>query len=129
MRFYSLGKRQEQEKCLARLGWLVVLTAAIVSVMPVAAYATGVVVPGTMGATDLTTPWEGPLAALARSFTGPVAMALALLMIVIGVGVLMFGGDLSGWARWVAFALVAAGTLGGAGTIVGALNLEGAVIL
>ena len=109
---------------------LFVLFAAILILLlsPHIANSTGVNVPGVTLNASLPAPWEGPLATLAQSFTGPVAMALALLMIVIGVGVLMFGGDLSGWARWVAFALVAAGTLGGAGTIVNALGMTGAII-
>ena len=119
---------RKQEK---RPGWLIIGTMLMLAVLflPQTACATGVSVPhqGSVGA-GLPAPWEGPLATLAQSFTGPVAMALALLMIVIGVGVLMFGGDLSGWARWVAFALVAAGTLGGAGTIVNALGMTGAII-
>ena len=74
-------------------------------------------------------PWEGPLAALARSFTGPAAKAVALISIVTGLGPLMLGGgDFTGWGRWMAYILVAAGTLGGAGNIVNALGLTGAVV-
>ena len=107
----------------------VLLLAAILTVclLPLMADATGVTV-GTGGTAGLTAPWDEPMSALAGSFTGPVAMALALIMIVVGVGTLMFGGDLAGWARWVAFALVAAGTLGSAGTIVNVLGLTGAIV-
>ena len=121
-------KEQKTRNWVKRISRLCIVTVLAVLLLPFTAYATGVDAGNVSPTSGLTAPWEGPLAALARSFTGPVAMALALIMIVVGVGVLMFGGDLSGWARWVAFALVAAGTLGGAGTIVGALNLTGAVI-
>jgi type IV secretion system protein VirB2 len=73
-------------------------------------------------------PWEGPLTSIASSLTGPVALAISLIMVVVGIGVLMFGGDLAGWARWVAFAALAAGTLGGALNLVNLLGVTGALI-
>ena len=72
--------------------------------------------------------WESALIGIAYSLTGPVALALSLIMVVVGIGVLMFGGDLAGWARWVAFAALAAGTLGGAANLVGLLGVTGAVV-
>jgi len=87
------------------------------------AYAAGAIV-----VTTGPMPWERALSGLAHSMTGPVALALSLIMVVVGVGVLMFGGDLAGWARWVAFACLAAGTLGGAGTMVQTLGVTGTVI-
>jgi type IV secretory pathway VirB2 component (pilin) len=41
-------------------------------------------------------PWEKTLAGIAYSLTGPVALALSLTMVVVGIGVLMFGGDMAG---------------------------------
>jgi len=73
-------------------------------------------------------PWEKALSGIAYSLTGPVALALSLIMVVIGIGVLMFGGDLAGWARWVAFAALAAGTLGGAANLISLLGVTGALI-
>lgn len=73
-------------------------------------------------------PWEKALKGIAYSLTGPVALAISLIMVVIGIGVLMFGGDLAGWARWVAFAALAAGTLGGAANFVAMLGVTGALI-
>ena len=74
-------------------------------------------------------PWEKAIAGIAFSLTGPVAKAISLIMVVVGVGVLMFGGDLAGWARWVAFAAIAAGTLGGAANLISLLGVSGALIL
>lgn len=90
-------------------------------------------VPGVAGATGSGTsigalPWEKALSGIAYSLTGPVALALSLVMVVVGIGVLMFGGDLAGWARWVAFGALAAGTLGGAANLVGLLGVTGALI-
>ena len=73
-------------------------------------------------------PWEKAIAGIAFSLTGPVAKAISLIMVVVGVGVLMFGGDLAGWARWVAFAAIAAGTLGGAANLINLLGVTGALI-
>ena len=73
-------------------------------------------------------PWESTLSGIAYSLTGPVALALSLVMVVVGIGVLMFGGDMAGWARWVAFAALAAGTLGGATNLVAILGVTGALI-
>ncbi|MDR3230132.1 MAG: TrbC/VirB2 family protein [Synergistaceae bacterium] len=73
-------------------------------------------------------PWEKTLSGIAYSLTGPVALALSLVMVVVGVGVLMFGGDMAGWARWVAFAALAAGTLGGAANLIALLGVTGALV-
>jgi type IV secretory pathway VirB2 component (pilin) len=73
-------------------------------------------------------PWEKTLTGIAYSLTGPVALALSLVMVVVGIGVLMFGGDMAGWARWVAFAALAAGTLGGAANLISLLGVTGALV-
>ena len=83
---------------------------------------------GAIGSGSSEMPWEAAINTIANSLTGPVAKALSLIMVVVGVGVLMFGGDLAGWARWVAFAAIAAGTLGGAANLISALGVSGALI-
>ena len=102
------------------LGFLFVTTVLFYCVNIVEATGTG----ASLGAL----PWEKALTGLAASLTGPVAKALSLIMVVVGVGVLMFGGDLAGWARWVAFACLAAGTLGGAANLINMLGVTGALI-
>lgn len=84
---------------------------------------------GSGGGSSKNLPWEDPLKNLAFSLTGPVAQALSLIMVIIGVGILFFGGDLQGWARWVAFAVIAVGTIGGAMPLITALGVTGAVII
>jgi type IV secretory pathway VirB2 component (pilin) len=98
------------------------MTLIILSVLPCVADATGA------GSSIGALPWEKTLSGIAYSLTGPVALALSLIMVVIGIGVLMFGGDLAGWARWVAFAALAAGTLGGAANLISLLGVTGALI-
>jgi type IV secretory pathway VirB2 component (pilin) len=108
----------EQAKFL-RFMALVLLT---LSLLPCVADATGA------GTSIGALPWEKTLSGIAYSLTGPVALALSLIMVVIGIGVLMFGGDLAGWARWVAFAALAAGTLGGAANLISLLGVTGALV-
>ena len=44
-------------------------------------------------------PWEGPLKRIADSLTGPVALAISLIAFVVAGGTLVFGGELSEFAR------------------------------
>jgi type IV secretion system protein VirB2 len=101
---------------------VVLLVLSVLMLTPYAVEAVGAVSSGG------TMPWEGPLTSIASSLTGPVSLAISLIMVVVGIGVLMFGGDLAGWARWVAFAALAAGTLGGALNLVNLLGVTGALI-
>lgn len=94
----------------------------LVLILPYMAAATG------SGSSIGALPWEKALSGIAYSLTGPVALAISLIMVVVGIGVLMFGGDMAGWARWVAFAALAAGTLGGAANLVSLLGVTGALI-
>jgi type IV secretory pathway VirB2 component (pilin) len=101
---------------------LMAVTLIALSLLPCVADATGA------GTSIGALPWEKTLSGIAYSLTGPVALALSLIMVVIGIGVLMFGGDLAGWARWVAFAALAAGTLGGAANLITLLGVTGALL-
>ena len=44
-------------------------------------------------------PWEAPLKKIADSLTGPVALAISLIAFVVAGGTLVFGGELSEFAR------------------------------
>jgi len=44
-------------------------------------------------------PWEDPLKKIADSLTGPVALAISLIAFVVAGGTLVFGGELSEFAR------------------------------
>ena len=114
--------RRKITKEQVRFLMLVTLSLVILCLVPSLADATG------SGTSLGALPWEKALSGIAYSLTGPVALALSLIMVVIGIGVLMFGGDLAGWARWVAFAALAAGTLGGAANLISLLGVTGALI-
>lgn len=63
--------------------------AAVLVAMPDAAHAAG---GGGL-------PWEGPLDKLKDSLTGPVALAISLIAIVIAGATLVFGSEIDGFAR------------------------------
>jgi type IV secretion system protein VirB2 len=44
-------------------------------------------------------PWEQPMDTLRQSLSGPVALAVSIIAIVIAGGMLIFGGELSEFAR------------------------------
>ena len=44
-------------------------------------------------------PWEAPLNSIANSITGPVALAISLIAFTIAGATLVFGGELSEFAR------------------------------
>jgi type IV secretory pathway VirB2 component (pilin) len=110
----------EEEKKRRMFALLIALT--LLAMLPSVVAATGA------GTSIGALPWEKTLSGIAYSLTGPVALALSLVMVVVGIGVLMFGGDMAGWARWVAFAALAAGTLGGAANLISLLGVTGALV-
>ena len=116
--YMAQGMSKEQSRFFRLMAFALVA----LSLLPCVANATGA------GTSIGALPWESTLSGIAYSLTGPVALALSLIMVVIGIGVLMFGGDLAGWARWVAFAALAAGTLGGAANLISLLGVTGALI-
>ena len=56
-------------------------------------------------------PWEGGLTAIVTSFTGPVAYAVSVLGIIIGIGILIFGNDLNAFGRTIVFLILAASVI------------------
>ena len=59
-------------------------------------------------------PYESWLTNLRNSVTGPVALALAMIGIVVAGGVLIFGGDLNGFFRTLIFVVLVMARLVGA---------------
>ncbi|MDN7880110.1 TrbC/VirB2 family protein [Burkholderia aenigmatica] len=73
-------------------------------------------------------PYEGWLANLRSSVTGPVAFTLSLIGIVIAGGVLIFGGDLNGFFRTLVFLILVMSLLVGAQNFMSSFFGQGAVI-
>src|SRR5262252_4309548 len=59
------------------------------------------------GAGSAALPWETPLALVARSLTGPVAVSIAIIALMAAGGILVFGGELNEFARRACIAVLA----------------------
>jgi type IV secretion system protein VirB2 len=73
-------------------------------------------------------PYEGWLASLQDSVTGPVAFALSIIGIVVAGGVLIFGGDLNGFFRTLIFLVLVMALLVGAQNVMSTFFGRGAEI-
>jgi type IV secretion system protein VirB2 len=75
-------------------------------------------------------PWEGPLTVLKNSLTGPVAMAISLIAIVVCGCMLIFGGEMSDFARkLIMICLVVALIVGASGILSTLFGTTGALLL
>jgi type IV secretion system protein TrbC len=82
---------------------------------------------GTTGGGPL--PWEGPLSQVATSLTGPVALAISVVALFAAGAVLVFGGELTEFAKRAVYMVMAiAFIIGGASLLNVAFNFTGAVI-
>ena len=75
-------------------------------------------------------PWEAPLSKVASSLTGPVALSIALIALMVAGGTLVFGGELSEFARRSCVAILAIAFLVlGAGFMTTLFGVGGAIVL
>lgn len=74
-------------------------------------------------------PWEAPLDRVARSLTGPIALSISLIALMVAGGTLVFGGELSEFARRSCVAVLAIAFLVlGAGFMTALFGVAGAVV-
>ena len=73
-------------------------------------------------------PWDAPLETLAADLTGPVATAISLIALFVAGAVLVFGEDLSHFARRALTAVIAIAFLMLGAKFLTALGLTGATI-
>ena len=66
-------------------------------------------------------PWETPLQTVKQSLTGPVAAGISVVGIAAGGMALVFGGELSEFAKRACYAVIATGAIVGAGTLMSTL--------
>lgn len=97
-----------------------VLLALCVITLPHEAYAAGTAGGGL--------PYESALTRLRASITGPVAFTLSLIGIVGAAGVLIFGGELTGFLRMMVFLVLLIAILVGAQNVLTTLFAAGAEI-
>ena len=75
-------------------------------------------------------PWETPLNRVAQSMTGPVALSISLIALMVAGGTLVFGGELSEFAPRSCVAVLAIAFLVlGAGFMTTLFGVGGAVVL
>jgi type IV secretion system protein VirB2 len=75
-------------------------------------------------------PWETPLSLVATSLTGPVALSISLIALMVAGGTLVFGGELSEFARRSCVAVLAIAFLVlGAGFMTSLFGVGGASVL
>jgi len=75
-------------------------------------------------------PWETPLNRIAQSLTGPVALSISLIALMVAGGTLVFGGELSEFARRSCVAALAIAFLVlGAGFMTTLFGVGGAAVL
>lgn len=75
-------------------------------------------------------PWETPLNTVAMSLTGPVALSISLIALMVAGGTLVFGGELSEFARRSCVAVLAIAFLVlGAGFMTSLFGVGGATVL
>jgi type IV secretion system protein VirB2 len=75
-------------------------------------------------------PWETPLNRIATSLTGPVALSISLIALMVAGGTLVFGGELSEFARRSCVATLAIAFLVlGAGFMTSLFGVGGASVL
>ncbi len=101
------------------LGLGVLLTLCVIT-LPHEAYAAGTAGGGL--------PYESALTRLRASITGPVAFTLSLIGIVGAAGVLIFGGELTGFLRMMVFLVLLIAILVGAQNVLTTLFAAGAEI-
>jgi type IV secretion system protein VirB2 len=75
-------------------------------------------------------PWETPLNTVAQSLTGPVALSISLIALMVAGGTLVFGGELSEFARRSCVAVLAIAFLVlGAGFMTTLFGVSGASVI
>jgi type IV secretion system protein VirB2 len=100
-----------------------VLLAAVAPPMTRLAYA------GVAGGAGGSLPWESPLRLVATSLTGPVALSVSLIALMVAGGTLVFGGELSEFARRACLSVVAIAFLvAGAGFMTALFGISGACV-
>ena len=109
-----------------QLGLLFMLAiVAVLVAMPDLAHAA--VDPGDGAGADAL-PFEGPLAKLTKSLSGPVAFGLSLVGIIAAGAVLIFGGEMSGFLRTLVFLVLVIAVIVNAKGLIGIMSGEGAAI-
>ena len=104
---------------MRNFSWLVLISILILTALPAMASSIG---------SGGSLPWETPLNDIKDSLTGPVATAIGMMGFVIAGATLVFGGDLSQFARSIMLLILAVSVLLGAGNLLSRFSGSGALI-
>jgi len=74
-------------------------------------------------------PWEGPLDTIRQSLSGPVALGISIIAIVVAGGMLIFGSELDGFARKVVVIVLVLALIVGANSFLSTLFGAGSATL
>jgi type IV secretion system protein VirB2 len=74
-------------------------------------------------------PWETPLQTVQQSLTGPVAAGISVVGIAAGGMALVFGGELSEFAKRACYAVIATGAIVGAGSLMSTLFSSSSAVI
>ena len=74
-------------------------------------------------------PWETPLQTVKQSLTGPVAAGVSVVGIAAGGMALVFGGELSEFAKRACYAVIATGAIVGACTLMTTLFSSSSAVI
>jgi type IV secretion system protein VirB2 len=74
-------------------------------------------------------PWETPLQTVKQSLTGPVAAGISVVGLAAGGMALVFGGELSEFAKRSCYAVIATAVIVGAGTIMSTLFSSSSAVI
>lgn len=85
-------------------------------------------VPALASSTGGSLPWDAPLQTLAADLTGPVATSISLIALFVAGAILVFGEDLSHFARRALMVVIAIAFLLLGARFLSALGLAGATI-
>lgn len=103
--------------------WLrVVVTAAVVAAVFIAE--------ASLATSTANMPWEDPLESIQSSLTGPVALVVAVLGVVVCGAMLIFGGDMQEFTRRMIYVVLAISVLVSASSLITLLfpSATGAVV-
>lgn len=74
-------------------------------------------------------PWEGALAKIQQSLSGPVAMSISIIAVIVAGAMLIFGGEIGDFARKIIMLVLVISLLVAANSIVTTLFSTGGALL
>lgn len=74
-------------------------------------------------------PWEGPLTTLQQSLSGPVALAISIIGIVVAGAALLFGSEIDGFARKMIMVVLVIAVIVAANSLLSTLFGAGSAVI